>query len=331
MGTNRIYGLLQKDSIEFDHAIFTSGRGGDYRVTAMSSGILRSEITDIEKNALVKYYIPPDIVFVDAIRRFPLKSGRIGVSYVMEAGRDEYGRPERFRAHVILLPADIARDIIDPRIFRAYFIKRDIFGDLNKLKINVKELLNLIYTSHFRVKQNLKSLLNILDEREIVALFASIFNLKKTIIIPPEEVYVETIEKKNFMTTMDLLSGIFYILPSFLKLRISYTTFAIHGELEKGHIIFLHSLGILPKEGAIIIDMNEKVILDERGRKREIRDKFVSQLLKIILDCIDSKDFLLLDAIISALNNSHIILEKMSERGLRFLYNLLDNLYEMNL
>ena len=103
------------------HVLFTSGMGGGYRIIGYSKKISERIQRLIEEKALVKGLFPPDVKFIDAIRKFRC-SNYTCISYITSAGTDELGRSGRLRAHIFFIPRSLSSYIFDPRIFDNYFI-----------------------------------------------------------------------------------------------------------------------------------------------------------------------------------------------------------------
>ena len=313
--------------VTIDQLVYTSGRGGDYRIVASSCKIRKTMEREIERNALVKYYLSPDIAFIDAIRLFPLPEDKYAISYVTEAGRDEYGRPERLRAHILMLHANLMNNIIDPRIFSHVFLREDVYGELEPIRLDVSTLLGEIASRLSSVKRKLPIILNMFNEDMLKAIISSILQRKKILIIPTNKVLIETVEKHAKITSMDIIVAFYYLLPRFIRERLLASSFAIHGEMENVNIAFLHPMGIIPKRDAVIIDLEEGKVysVDKKGVRG---DAFSATYIKMIMKMIQNERYDVIESIINMIDSSFMLLRDLGDRGAKLLQKIIDFSYE---
>lgn len=118
-----------------------SGSRQGYQPVAASSGVTTGELRYIELHAMPVSFMPGD--FDSCIRKYVLPSGRITISFVKNAGRDELGRTGAYYAHFIIIPgaygasnttavpAVIEALIKDPE--EAYYVIRSFGTELMEL------------------------------------------------------------------------------------------------------------------------------------------------------------------------------------------------------
>jgi len=323
-----VYPQLGSDKIVVEQALYTSGEGWDYRITAASRGIIDSEKMDIEKESLIKYYFSPDVIFVDAIKTFKLSTGRYAISYVTASSRDEYNRPARFRAHILVSDPRLIDFLVDPRVFKPFFLRKDVFEKIDSLKLNAYDFLIDSISRIFNVRRLLKDVMNLFNDEMLEFIFSALFMLKRVFIVPSDLISVETIEKKTSITSMDVISSILYLLPATLRKNISTGSLVFHGELEKVNIGFLHPSGVLPETSAVVIDLEEQAIHLVGERKRKLKNELATSYTKLVTSSLLDNDFYTIETLTDILNSSLSISRKLGKLGLKFLQKVIDNIPE---
>jgi len=260
--------------IIINQLIYTSGRGADYRFIAKSASLKQSILKRIEKLALVKYYITPDIAFKSALRCFPASKGLYAISYVTIAGKDEYNRPERLRAHILLLDSKLLEVITDFRIFKEFFIDEDKFGELNKLKIKKIEILEKSTLATSKLLERIDKILELFTNEQLENLLYAIYNAIKVIIIPSNKIVIDSIIETEKISSIDIISTISMLLPLTVREKLSFSSFILHGDMENINLGFIHERGVLPHKKSIILDLNSGEI-DKIGINYRI-DSFTS-------------------------------------------------------
>lgn len=193
--------------IKCEQVIYTSAvteklRG--YQIVAKSSGLTPMELDEIEKHSLPSKAIPPDFKFSEATRYYHLSTGKICIARMINAGRDEFGRPNRIYTHTIALTAEQFAELnYNPLGADNFFIhNEDLRGEIDCVEITQKP------TSITRLKN--------LDEGEIENIINALISGEKTMII------TDTMEDEK-----KLICEILINLPVDLRFESTFSTFAM--------------------------------------------------------------------------------------------------------
>ncbi len=313
--------------ISIHQFIYTSGKGGDYRITAQSSSLDEKTIKKIAKYSLIRYYLPPNVKLIDALRCFPISDSVYAISYVTEAGVDEYNRPERLRAHVLFINYKLLRLIYDFRILNKHFLNEDIFGDLKALKFSSLEIFKKTIERLRILLNKLDSLFKIFTFEQLTHLLHALFHRIKTIIIPSKDLVINSLEEKNKLTSTDVFSAISLMLPISIRKRLYFSSFIIHGEMERLDLGFIYEGGLLPKKDALILNLKDGSI-ELTDTRLKVSPIFV-ELTSFILDNIKKRKYSEINSIISLIEGAYWIIEKYKKKGAKIVQDLVDKVYEL--
>lgn len=319
---------IESENIIIHHAIYTSGEGGDYRVTAASKRLRNEEITRIERHALVKYYFSPDVKFENAIRIFPINHQTMALSYVTEAGRDEFGRPARFRAHILLIPNELFSELHDPRVFQPYFIEQDVFTNLEPICLNLRDFYANNIISLYQIRDRLHELLKIFDDDMLNAIFYGIFTFRKTLIIPSNDITIESIFSSTKITSMDILVALFQFTPRPILNQMIVSSLILNGEMEQTVISFLHPYGMMPQKDAFIIDLETKETYSLFKGKKIPKKSFIIEYIKLIKKYTQEENYQLIESAMNFFGSGLLLLDKLGKKGARLIQKILDFVYE---
>ncbi|MEX2689549.1 MAG: hypothetical protein Q6351_004420 [Candidatus Njordarchaeum guaymaensis] len=324
-----VYDLLLSDYIKIDNVIFTSGKGKDYHIYSKSSEIDISEANSIERNALPKGVIGPDVNFKRALKIFPLPTGRIGISYITYAGRDEFGRPARWRAHVLIMPKTIYEMVPYVASLKDFFLEEDA-DILRPIQIPRENLIEMIIKGK-------KYLLNILEKflfkrfpfKFITAFLSGIFSRRKIIFVQPtyDIDTTDIFSNKSKISSYDFLASFLLLVPKKIKSQVSLTSFSVDALQENSNITFLHPSGYFPEKGFIRIDLEEKQTYDLNGKSRVIKDNIPKNYIELISSIMENKkEFIKLDKINSLIDT---LIDIYMEEGVRKSSKILDTAIDL--
>lgn len=317
---------LNKDVI-INQLIYTSGKGADYRFIAKSVSLKQSVLKKIEKFALIKYYTTPDISFKDALKFFPASEDLYAISYVTIAGKDEYNRPERLRAHILIMESKLLEIIADFRIFKEFFINEDKFGELNKIKMKKIEILKRSSLAMSRLLGRINEVLRLFTNEQLEHLFYAIYNNIKVIVIPSNKIMINSITDTKKISSLDIISTILMLLPFTIKKKLSFSSLILHGDIENINLGFTHERGVLPHKKSLILDLNNGSI-DKIGINYKI-DSLISELISILLDSLKRNRFNELKSIISLIGASYSLIKKRGKKGAKLVQGIIDWTYDL--
>ncbi len=276
------------ESFRIDQLHYTSGHGGDYRIVASSTNVDQETEEEIVRNALVKhFYISPEIPFKAALRIFNLPNETTAISFVTIAGKDEFGRPGRQHAHILLLKKEYSSYFYFPIKYLVKFHKKEYsLGSIPPIYIELRELLKNLHDSIRQIEENIKEVVdNVINVDFLSVILSSIIRREKLLfLVDPNTIDIYDISAEKALTSCDLIDILLYLLPNSIRSKISVSSFSIKPLQEELNIVFSSTFTSAEEiVDRVIIDLINNQIIDGKKRLKAPKDdlsKLYNRLLR---------------------------------------------------